>query len=171
MGINCALGAAEMRPYVEELARIAPLSIACYPNAGLPNAFGGYDETPEQMAADPAASSRAQGWSTSWAAAAAPRPSTSRAIADAVAGLPPRRVPVRRAAHAPVGLEPLAIRPDSNFIVIGERTNVTGCKRFARLVGAGDYEEASRSPATRWRAAPTSSTSTWTRACSTPRPP
>ena len=77
VGINCSLGASEMRPYVEDLARVATVPMACYPNAGLPNAFGGYDETPADHLRAAGVASRATGWSTSWGDAAAPRPSTS----------------------------------------------------------------------------------------------
>jgi 5-methyltetrahydrofolate--homocysteine methyltransferase len=140
-GLNCALGAEQMGPFLEDLQRTAPLPISCYPNAGLPNEFGGYDETPSQMAATLTGYAR-EGWVNVVGGCCGTTPAFIEAIADAVAGLPP---------HAPVeptpftqlsGLEPLTIRPDSNFIVIGERTNVTGSKRFARLIAANDYEAA-----------------------------
>jgi 5-methyltetrahydrofolate--homocysteine methyltransferase len=138
-GINCALGAAEMRPHVEEISRLTPRWTSCYPNAGLPNAFGGYDETPEQMAAILGEYARA-GQINLVGSCCGTTPEHTRAIAETVAGLPPRRVPSVEPRTRLSGMDPLVIRPDSNFIVVGERTNVTGSKRFARLVGAGDYE-------------------------------
>jgi 5-methyltetrahydrofolate--homocysteine methyltransferase len=141
VGLNCALGATQMSPFLEELQRTAPLPIACYPNAGLPNAFGAYDETPEQMAATMGEFAR-EGWVNLAGGCCGTTPAFIEAIAAAVEGLAPHR-PVFPVAFTQLsGLEPLTIRPDSNFIVIGERTNVTGSKRFARLVAAGDYEGA-----------------------------
>jgi 5-methyltetrahydrofolate--homocysteine methyltransferase len=140
-GLNCALGAAQMGPFLEDLQRTAPLPISCYPNAGLPNEFGGYDETPAQMAAVLHEYAR-EGWVNVVGGCCGTTPAFIEAIAQAVAGLPPH-VPVARTAFTQLsGLEPLTIRPDSNFIVIGERTNVTGSKRFARLIAANDYEAA-----------------------------
>ncbi|MBP7675384.1 MAG: methionine synthase [Thermoanaerobaculia bacterium] len=141
VGINCALGAREMRPYVEELSRIAPVLLSAYPNAGLPNAFGGFDETPESMAKDLRAFAEA-GWVNVVGGCCGTNPNHIRAIAEAVKGLPPRAVPAVERLTRLSGLEPLTIRPDSNFIVVGERTNVTGSPRFAKLVAAGDYEGA-----------------------------
>src|SRR5579875_1081803 len=141
VGINCALGAKQMRPYIEELSQIAPIYISCYPNAGLPNAFGGFDETPEKMAAD-LREFAANGWLNIVGGCCGSTPEHIHAIAEAVRGLKP---------HLPIeldhltrfsGLEPLVMRPDSNFVNIGERTNVTGSPRFARLIKAGNYEEA-----------------------------
>ncbi len=140
-GINCALGAEEMRAHVEEISRLTPRWTSCYPNAGLPNAFGGYDETPEQMAAVLGEYARAGQINIIGSCCGSTHEHT-RAIAETVAGLPPRRVPTLERRTRLSGMDPLVIRPDSNFIVIGERTNVTGSKRFARLVGAGDYEAA-----------------------------
>jgi 5-methyltetrahydrofolate--homocysteine methyltransferase len=140
-GLNCALGAEQMGPFLEDLQRTAPLPISCYPNAGLPNAFGGYDETPEQMAATLGGYAR-EGWVNLVGGCCGTTPAFIEAIAASVAGLPPH-VPVEPTAFMQLsGLEPLTIRPDSNFIVIGERTNVTGSKRFARLIAANDYEAA-----------------------------
>src|SRR5262245_52770744 len=140
-GLNCALGAEQMGPFLEDLQRTAPLPISCYPNAGLPNEFGGYDETPEQMAGTLAGYAR-EGWVNLLGGCCGTTPAFIEAIAGAVAGLPPH-VPVTPTAFTQLsGLEPLTIRPDSNFIVIGERTNVTGSKRFARLIASGDYEAA-----------------------------
>ncbi|HSP35746.1 MAG TPA: methionine synthase [Thermoanaerobaculia bacterium] len=141
VGINCALGAGEMRPYVEELSQIAPVFISCYPNAGLPNALGGYDETPQSMSAllrDYAEN----GWLNIVGGCCGTTPDHIRAIAATVKDLKPR-VPSTPEKHLRLsGLEPLTIRPDSNFIMVGERTNVTGSPRFAQLVKAGDLEAA-----------------------------
>ena len=141
VGINCALGAREMRPYVEELSGIAPVFLSAYPNAGLPNAFGGFDETPESMAKE-LSEFAANGWLNLVGGCCGTNPAHVRAIAEAVRSLPPRKVPEVPALTRLSGLEPLTIRPDSNFIVVGERTNVTGSPRFAKLIAAGDYEGA-----------------------------
>ncbi|HEV7999731.1 MAG TPA: homocysteine S-methyltransferase family protein, partial [Planctomycetaceae bacterium] len=141
VGLNCALGADRMRPYVEELARIAPCFLSCHPNAGLPNEFGAYDETPEYMAR--LLSEFAEnGWLNIVGGCCGTTPAHIRVIADAVQDLPPRQRP--RVAHYSrfSGLEPLTLRPDSNFVIVGERTNVTGSKKFARLVRSGDYDAA-----------------------------
>jgi 5-methyltetrahydrofolate--homocysteine methyltransferase len=141
VGINCALGAADMRSYVGELAAIADSYISCYPNAGLPNAFGGYDETPAQMA-EVLREFAAEGWLNVAGGCCGTRPEHIRAIAEAVGQLPPRRRPSRRHETRWSGLEPFIARADSNFIMVGERTNVTGSKRFARLIKNGDREAA-----------------------------
>ena len=141
VGLNCALGATQMGPFLEDLQRTAPLPISCYPNAGLPNEFGGYDETPARMAATLGEFAR-EGWVNLVGGCCGTTAAHIEAIASAVAGLPPH-VPVERTAYTQLsGLEQLTIRPDSNFIVIGERTNVTGSKKFARLIAANDYEAA-----------------------------
>ena len=145
VGLNCALGARQMRPYLAELARTVPGHVSCYPNAGLPNAFGQYDETPDETAAlvkDFADS----GFVNIIGGCCGTTPDHIRAIATAVAGVPPRTsAPPHPSTPAPEhfttlsGLEPLVIRPDSNFQMIGERTNVTGSKKFERLVKARDW--------------------------------
>ena len=142
VGINCALGAEEMRPFLADLAAVAPIPVTAYPNAGLPNAFGGYDETPETTAAllrEFAESGLVNGVGGCCGTTDA----HIAAVARAVEGLPSRRPP----EPAPritrfSGLEPLEIRPDSNFLMIGERTNVTGSRRFANLIKKDDYESA-----------------------------
>ena len=132
VGMNCALGAKQMRPFIEELSRLAPIPIICYPNAGLPNAFGGFDETPERMAADVGDFAR-NGWLN---------------IAGGCCGSTPdahprhRRSGARRRAarasdsssptRASAAWKPLVIRPDTNFVNIGERTNVTGSPQIRR---------------------------------------
>ncbi len=141
VGINCALGPRMLRPYVEELSAIAPIAVSCYPNAGLPNAFGGFDETPQEMAAT-LCEFAANGWLNLVGGCCGTTPAHIRAIADAVAGKPPRVPPKIEPLTRLSGLEPLVIRPDSNFIMIGERTNVTGSKKFAKLILNGQFEQA-----------------------------
>jgi 5-methyltetrahydrofolate--homocysteine methyltransferase len=146
VGINCALGARDMRPYLAELARVADCYVSCYPNAGLPNAFGEYDEQPSDTSAYLRDFVQA-GVVNIVGGCCGTTPDHIAAIARAVDGLPPRVVEPR-SASAPrltqfAGLETLTIRPDSNFQMIGERTNVTGSARFARLIRAGNYAEAS----------------------------
>ena len=141
VGINCALGAEQMRPFIEEMARVAPLPVSCYPNAGLPNAFGGFDETPEDMARDLGDFAR-QGWLNIAGSCCGSTPGHTRAIAEAVQGVPPRVPPEADHVTRLSGFEPLTMRADMNFINIGERTNVTGSPKFAKLIVAGDYEGA-----------------------------
>ena len=142
VGINCSLGAAEMRPYVETFSRIADTPVACYPNAGLPNAFGGYDESPEVTS----------GLLREFAEArlvnlvggcCGTTPDHTVAIAAAVRDLEPRAVPSfddRVPTYS--GLERFAIRRDTGFVMIGERQNVTGSATFRRMIESGDYEAA-----------------------------
>jgi 5-methyltetrahydrofolate--homocysteine methyltransferase len=142
VGINCALGADEMRPFMEELAEIAPVYTSCYPNAGLPNAFGDYDETPEMMAPKLREFAEA-GFLNLVGGCCGTTDSHIAAIAQAVADVKPRVVPERDPDVARFsGLETYAIRPDSNFSMIGERTNVTGSRKFRRLIENDDYETA-----------------------------
>ena len=138
VGINCALGAREMRPYLAELAAITPSFVSCYPNAGLPNAFGGYDETPDTtggLLREFAESNLVN----LVGGCCGTTPEHIAAIAAAVRGLPPRRPPELPALSRFSGLETLTIRPDGNFLMIGERTNVTGSARFAELIRKDDY--------------------------------
>ncbi len=141
VGINCALGPQMLRPYLEELSRIAPIYVSCYPNAGLPNAFGGFDETPEMMART-LGEFASSGWLNIVGGCCGTTPAHIRAIAEAVSDKPPRRRPKIEHLTRLSGLEPLTLRPDSNFTMIGERTNVTGSKKFARLILGGQFEEA-----------------------------
>jgi len=141
VGINCALGATEMRPYVEELSGLAPIHLSCYPNAGLPNAFGEYDETPTTMSAT-LREFAANGWLNIVGGCCGTTPAHIRAIAETVRPFKPRVPPQVKPYSRFSGLEPLVIRPDSNFLNIGERTNVTGSPRFAKLILSGSYEEA-----------------------------
>jgi 5-methyltetrahydrofolate--homocysteine methyltransferase len=138
VGLNCALGAKELRPYVEELARIAETYVSCHPNAGLPNAFGEYDDTPESMAGHAADWARA-GWLNIAGGCCGTTPEHIRAIGDALRSIPPRKIAEKARALRLSGLEPLNVDDSSLFVNIGERTNVTGSKAFARLVLAGDY--------------------------------
>ena len=139
VGFNCALGAAALRPYVQELSRVAPVYVSVHPNAGLPNEFGGYDETPEAMAAV-LHEFADHGFLNIVGGCCGTTPEHIRAIAAAVADLPPRPRACPPARLRLSGLEPLTIGPDTLFVNIGERTNVTGSRRFARLVAEGKYE-------------------------------
>ena len=141
VGINCALGPAQMRPYLAELSRVAPIYVSTYPNAGLPNAFGGFDETPESMALDLGEWARA-GLLNLVGGCCGTTPEHIKAIADAVRGVRPRPLPVLPRQTCFAGLEPLVLRPDARFVNIGERTNVTGSQKFAKLIRSGRYEEA-----------------------------
>jgi 5-methyltetrahydrofolate--homocysteine methyltransferase len=146
VGINCALGARDMRPYLAELARIADCYVSCYPNAGLPNAFGQYDELPAETG-EYLREFSTSGFVNIVGGCCGTTPDHIAAIAKAVDGLPPRGIKnsesgIQNSYTTFAGLEPLTIRPDSNFQMIGERTNVTGSARFARLIKAGNYAEA-----------------------------
>src|SRR6266849_5948908 len=152
VGINCALGAREMRPYIEELARIAPIFISCYPNAGLPNPLGEYDETPQSMSAllrDFAENN----WLNMVGGCCGTTPDHIRAIAQVVKDLP-TRVPSQIEKHLRLsGLEPLTVRPDSigsNFVMVGERTNITGSPKFAQRIKAGDLDGALMIDSSKW---------------------
>src|SRR5437016_2322019 len=141
VGINGALGGKQMRPYVEELSSIAPVYMSCHPNAGLPNAFGGYDET----AAETSGVLRdfaANGWLNIVGGCCGTTPEHIKAIAKAVRGLKPREIPRPEPYLRLSGLEPVTFRPDLSFVNIGERTNVTGSPKFAKFILAGQYEEA-----------------------------
>ncbi len=141
VGLNCALGAAALRPYVQELARVAPVYVSAYPNAGLPNEFGQYDDTPEHMAAVLGEFAE-HGLLNIVGGCCGTTPAHISAIAAAVSGLPPRTRPEVPRHLRLSGLEPLTVGPDTLFVNVGERTNVTGSARFSRLVLAGDYEAA-----------------------------
>ncbi|HIA14958.1 MAG TPA: methionine synthase [Nitrospirales bacterium] len=141
IGLNCALGAAQLRPYMQELARIADTNVSAHPNAGLPNEFGEYDQTPEEMA----------GLIKEFAqedllnivgGCCGTRPEYIAAIAEAVKGKPPRAIPELPHVCRLSGLEPVTISPDSLFVNVGERTNVTGSARFRTLIEDDQYETA-----------------------------
>jgi 5-methyltetrahydrofolate--homocysteine methyltransferase len=138
IGLNCALGAKQLRPYVEELARIADAHVCAYPNAGLPNAFGEYDETACETAAlirDYAES----GFVNIVGGCCGTTPEHIAHVAQAIAGLPPRRPAVLESRCRLSGLEPLNLGPELLFVNVGERTNVTGSAKFRRLIEAEDY--------------------------------
>lgn len=141
VGINCALGATEMRPYIEELSGLADCALSCYPNAGLPNAFGGYDESPEHMAGTLREFAES-GWLNIVGGCCGTTPEHIRVLRETVSSFPPRQIPEPPVYTRLSGLEALNIRKDSGFIVIGERTNVTGSPRFAKLVKADDFDAA-----------------------------
>jgi 5-methyltetrahydrofolate--homocysteine methyltransferase len=141
IGLNCALGAAEIRPYLAELSRVADCFVSCYPNAGLPNAFGEYDETPDQMSAVLKEFTGA-GLVNLVGGCCGTTPAHIARIAEVVDGAAPREPARPGAAMRLSGLEPLNITEDSLFVNIGERTNITGSAKFRNLIKAGDYDTA-----------------------------
>jgi 5-methyltetrahydrofolate--homocysteine methyltransferase len=138
VGVNCALGAREMRPYVADLSRIATCLTSAHPNAGLPNAFGGYDETPDVTSALLHEFAR-DGFLNIAGSCCGSTPEHTRAISEAVRGLEPRQVPAQRRGARFSGLETFEITEDTGFVLVGERTNVTGSARFRRLIESGDF--------------------------------
>src|SRR5580765_5894546 len=138
VGLNCALGARELRPYVEELARIAETRVCCHPNAGLPNAFGEYEDTLESMSRQIGEWARA-GLLNIAGGCCGTTPEHIRALAETLRGMAPRTPVARSSALRLAGMEPCNIDERSLFVNVGERTNVTGSKAFARLVLADDY--------------------------------
>ncbi len=141
VGFNCALGAPEMRPHIQTLSKIANCFVSAYPNAGLPNEFGEYDQSAEEM----------QQYIRDFATnnfvniiggCCGTTPDHINAMAEGVKGIPPREIPTLPGYTQLSGLEPLVIRPETNFVNVGERTNVTGSRKFARLIKSGDYAEA-----------------------------
>ena len=141
VSINCALGAEDMRPHVEELSRCATVYTACFPNAGLPNEMGEYDDTPEHMAKVLGEFCR-DGLLNVVGGCCGTTPEHIRAITDAAARHEPRQAPERQPHLRLSGLEPVNVTPDTNFVMIGERTNITGSARFRRLIREDDYEAA-----------------------------
>jgi len=141
IGLNCALGGPELRPYVEELAGLAETRVSVHPNAGLPNEFGEYDDTPKHMA-EVIGEFAQRGWVNIVGGCCGTTPAHISAIAAAVAECRPRQIPELTRLSRLAGLEPLNIGPDSLFVNIGERTNVTGSARFKKLIEADDYEQA-----------------------------
>jgi 5-methyltetrahydrofolate--homocysteine methyltransferase len=138
VGVNCSLGAAQMRPFVQDLARIAPTYTACHPNAGLPNEFGAHDERPEDTSRFLGEIAR-DGFVNLVGGCCGTTPEHVKAIVDVTRGLTPRHVPKREPRPRFSGLEPFEIGPDTGFVMIGERTNVTGSARFRKLIEADDY--------------------------------
>ncbi|WP_309240351.1 homocysteine S-methyltransferase family protein [Actinomadura sp. J1-007] len=141
VGVNCSLGAAEIRPHLAELAGIAGAYTACHPNAGLPNAFGGYDQTPEETGAL-IGGIAAEGLANIVGGCCGTTPEHTERIAAAVRGAAPRRRPERAPRARFSGLEPFEIGPDTGFVMVGERTNVTGSARFRKLIEADDHQAA-----------------------------
>lgn len=141
VGLNCALGAQEMRPYVQALSKIANVAVSAYPNAGLPNEFGEYDQDGEEMKKyikDFAAS----GFVNIIGGCCGTTPEHIKAMVEAIDDIQPREIPAPSEYTQLSGLEPLVIRPETNFVNVGERTNVTGSKKFARLIKTGALSEA-----------------------------
>ncbi|WP_255436662.1 methionine synthase [Actinoplanes solisilvae] len=141
VGVNCALGATEARPHVAELARLSDVFVAAHPNAGLPNAFGGYDEQPDQTAA------LIKGFATDGlvnivGGCCGTTPAHIGRIAQSVEGVAPRTIDAPAETTRFSGLEPFAIGPDTGFVMIGERTNVTGSAKFRRLIEADNFQGA-----------------------------
>jgi len=141
VGLNCALGASELRPYLGELSRIAGTHVSCHPNAGLPNAFGGYDQTPEEFT-DALGAFADSGFVNLVGGCCGTTPDHIRALSDAVSSIAPREIPDIEPRCRLSGLEPLNIGPDTLFVNVGERTNVTGSARFAKLIKENDYDAA-----------------------------
>jgi 5-methyltetrahydrofolate--homocysteine methyltransferase len=143
VGLNCALGPRELRPLLEELSGLAPIYLSTHPNAGLPNPLlpTGFPETPETFA--PQIRDWAeQGWLNIVGGCCGTTPPHIKAVAEAVKGLPPRKVPVVEPFLRLSGLDALTVRPNSNFLNIGERTNIAGSPKFAQFIKAGDYDSA-----------------------------
>jgi 5-methyltetrahydrofolate--homocysteine methyltransferase len=141
IGLNCALGAKELRPYIADLAAAADTLVSAHPNAGLPNEFGGYDETPETMAAMIEEFARS-GLVNIVGGCCGTKPEHIKAFGLAIADVPPRAIPEKPQYMRLSGLEPFTLTPDLNFINVGERTNITGSAKFRKLIAANDYEQA-----------------------------
>ncbi len=141
VGVNCSLGATEMRPFIEGLAQVAPTYTSCHPNAGLPNELGLHDEQPGDTSRFLRAFAE-DGLVNIVGGCCGTTPEHTHEIARAVEGLPPRRIPEGSRLPRYSGLEPFVIDPDTGFVVVGERTNVTGSARFRKLIEADDYQGA-----------------------------
>ncbi|MBB4304851.1 5-methyltetrahydrofolate--homocysteine methyltransferase [Rhodobium orientis] len=141
IGLNCALGAKEMRAHIDELSRVADTLVCAYPNAGLPNEFGEYDESPEAMATLVGEFAKS-GLVNIVGGCCGTTPDHIRAIAEAVKGAAPRKLPKPPAHLRLSGLEPFTLTPEINFVNVGERTNVTGSAKFKKLITNGDYATA-----------------------------
>jgi len=141
VGLNCSLGPKQMRPFISELSRISNVFISLYPNAGLPNAFGGYDESPEDMS-KVLEEYASEGFLNIVGGCCGTTPEHIKAFAEITKKYPPRKIPNVKKYLRLSGLEPLTLRPDTNFVNIGERTNITGSKNFSKLILAGDYSGA-----------------------------
>jgi 5-methyltetrahydrofolate--homocysteine methyltransferase len=141
VGLNCALGSKQMRPFIEAMSNVAESFVSVYPNAGLPNEFGEYDDSPEYMASQVAGFAES-GFVNIVGGCCGTTPTHIRAIAKAVSTLAPRKRPVKKHVLQLSGLEPLTVDETTGFINVGERTNVTGSRKFARLIKEGNYDEA-----------------------------
>ena len=141
VGLNCALGPRQMRAFVAEMARVAGCYVSTHPNAGLPNAFGAYDETPKQMA-DAVREWGESGFLNILGGCCGTTPEHIQAMADAVANLPPRALPEVQSCLRLSGLEPFNVCPGSLYVNVGERTNVTGSRAFAKMILEGRYDDA-----------------------------
>lgn len=141
IGLNCSLGADEMRPYIEEMSRVAPCYVSCYPNAGLPNEMGGFDQTPDTMAGVASGFMEA-GFVNVLGGCCGTTPDHIEALAKAAQGLPPRKRPEVPQYSRYSGLEPFVRRPESNFTNIGERTNISGSKKFKKLILESNFDDA-----------------------------
>jgi 5-methyltetrahydrofolate--homocysteine methyltransferase len=141
VGVNCALGAELMRPYVEELSKGATVHVSCHPNAGLPNAFGGYDQSAEYMAGLLREFAES-GFLNIVGGCCGTTPQHIAAIADAVKVYPPREIPVIEKTLRLSGLDPFTFRKEMTFLNVGERTNITGSPKFSKLILSGDYDAA-----------------------------
>ncbi|HEY5347088.1 MAG TPA: homocysteine S-methyltransferase family protein, partial [Rhizomicrobium sp.] len=141
IGLNCALGAKELRPYVADLAHVADTLVSAHPNAGLPNEFGGYDETPETMSVMIGEFARS-GLVNIVGGCCGTKPAHIKAFGEAIEGVVPRAIPQKPKFMRLSGLEPFTLTPELNFINIGERTNITGSAKFRKLIAANDYEAA-----------------------------
>ncbi len=141
VGLNCALGANELRAYVDELSQVADTLVSAHPNAGLPNAFGGYDDGPETMAVTMGEFARS-GLVNIIGGCCGTTPAHIEAFGAAVRGVKPRTIPEKPRYLRLSGLEPFTLTPETNFVNIGERTNITGSAKFRKLIAANDYEAA-----------------------------
>src|SRR5712691_8896473 len=140
-GVNCSLGATEMRPYIADMSRVAPVYVFCYPNAGLPNAMGGYDEKPP-MTSRLLGEFAESGFLNAAGGCCGTTPDHIRQIKAVMDGFAPRELPAPAPHTRFSGLEPFEITPESGFVTIGERTNITGSQRFRRLIESGDFSGA-----------------------------
>ncbi len=141
VGLNCALGADQMRPYVETLSNLAHSFVSCHPNLGMPDGFGGFTDKPENMASVVGQFAKS-GFINIVGGCCGTTPDVIRLIAETVRTIRPRVRPARSPLSSYSGMETLTIRPETNFVMVGERTNITGSKRFARLIREGHYDEA-----------------------------
>ncbi|RTY36056.1 methionine synthase [Chlorobium phaeovibrioides] len=141
VGLNCALGSKQMRPFIAAVSTVAESFVSVYPNAGLPNEFGEYDDSPDYMAGQIADFAQS-GFVNIVGGCCGTTPGHIKAIAEAVSAIPPRRRPEKKNELQLSGLEPLIVNETTGFINVGERTNVTGSKKFARLIKEGNYDEA-----------------------------